>query len=92
MNKDFIEDTNEMHMEAWTSIITTSEPPVHNTPLSPYMDASMFAKPGTAFSNDKIKRVLNYKLIHPTFTVSEIDAVVESFKVEGGWPIEAAST
>jgi hypothetical protein len=86
MNKDFIEDTNETHMEAWTSIITASNPPVPNTPLNPYMDASMFAKPGTAYANDKIKQILNYKLIHPKFTIAEINAVVEAFKEEGAWP------
>ncbi|KIJ37720.1 hypothetical protein M422DRAFT_211199, partial [Sphaerobolus stellatus SS14] len=32
---------NEVHMEAWTKVITESKPPVPNTPLSPYMESFM---------------------------------------------------
>lgn len=78
--KDFVENANEHHMEAWTEVITTCNPPVPNTPLSPYLDASMFNKQGTAYSNAKIKKVLDYKLRHPKFTVAEVEEIIDSFK------------
>jgi len=87
--KDFVETANEHHMEAWANIITTSAPPVLNTPLSPYLDASMFNKQGTAYSNAKIKRVLEYQLLHPKFTTKEVGEIIEGFKAEGIWPNEA---
>jgi hypothetical protein len=85
--KDFIENANEAHMEAWTEIITSSNPPVPNTPLTAYMDASMFTKPGTSYSNAKIKKIVGYELTHPKFTVEEVGNIIESFKEEGSWPI-----
>jgi hypothetical protein len=84
--KDFIENANEAHMEAWTEIITSSDPPVPNTPLTAYMETSMFSKPGTSYTNAKIKKIIGYELQHPKFTVEEIGHVVDSFKDEGSWP------
>jgi len=84
--KDFIETANEHHSKAWAEIITQSSPPVPNTPLSPYLVASMFNKQGTAYSNAKIKNVLNLELRHPKFTTTEVGDIIESFKVEGVWP------
>jgi hypothetical protein len=87
--KDFVESANEHHMEAWANIITTSSPPLHNTPLSPYLDASMFNKQGTAYSNAKIKRILDYQLRHPKFTTIQVAEIINGFKTEGIWPNEA---
>jgi len=87
--KDFVETANEHHMEAWAKIIATSSPPVRTTPLSPYLDASLFNKQGTAYSNAKIKRILDYQLLHPKFTTKEVGEIIDSFKTEGIWPNEA---
>jgi hypothetical protein len=87
--KDFVESANEHHMEAWANIITNSSPPVPNTPLTAYLDTTIFQKQGTAFSNAKIKRVIGYKIRRPKFTAAELDEVINSFKNDGIWPIDA---
>ncbi|KZT42003.1 hypothetical protein SISSUDRAFT_980784 [Sistotremastrum suecicum HHB10207 ss-3] len=83
---DLVEDVNEEHVAAWNQILMASNPQIPNTPLSAYMDSHMFSKPGVAYSNAKIKRILGFTLLHPRFTPDEIRAVIDAFKEEGTWP------
>lgn len=84
--EEALEDINEMHIEAWTQVITKANPPVPNTPLTPYMEAFMLEKRSFAYKGGKIQRVLGYKLRHPTFGVETIKGMIDSFKEEGIWP------
>jgi hypothetical protein len=74
-------------MEAWTQMITTSKPPVINTPLTVYLDEHMLAKFSIAYSGQKIKDIVGYKLRRPKFDEEGVKEVVEAFKLEGSWPI-----
>ncbi|KAF9049396.1 hypothetical protein BDZ89DRAFT_1126771 [Hymenopellis radicata] len=38
LKDDVVEDINEIHVGAWTEMVTKSNPPCPNTPLSAYMD------------------------------------------------------
>lgn len=82
-----VEEVNEAHVGGWTEMITTSKPPVPNTPLSAYMDQYLLSKHSVALSNEKIKEIIGYKLRYPQFDHAAIKEVVEKWKEEGSWPI-----
>lgn len=84
---DHVEDINEHHVSGWTEMITRSNPPIPNTPLSAYMDKFALSKHVVAFSNTKIKEVIGYKLTKPHFDHETIKEVVDKWKEEGSWPI-----
>lgn len=86
LSESIIEDINEEHVGAWTEMITTSNPPIPNTPLSAYMDDSVLSKVCVAFSAEKIKRVTGFEVKHPKFTKEELSDVVDRWKEEGSWP------
>jgi hypothetical protein len=67
-------------------MITTSKPPIPNTPLSAYMDSFSLSNHVIAFSNEKIKNVIGYKLKEPQFNHAAIKELVEKWKEEGSWP------
>ena len=81
-----VEDVNEKHMEAWTKIIQTSQPPVPNTPLTAWIDSYMLTKHSIAYKGDKIKSVVGYKLRKPAFSVENVQEIINAFKAEGVWP------
>lgn len=39
---EMIEDVNEKHVEAWSQMLLNCDPPIHSTPLSPYLDPHSF--------------------------------------------------
>ncbi|KAF8078139.1 hypothetical protein FPV67DRAFT_1464325 [Lyophyllum atratum] len=84
---DHVEDINEHHVSGWTEMITTSTPPIPNTPLSAYTDKFALSKHVVAFNNTKIKEVIGYKLKKPHFNHETIQEVVDKWKEEGSWPI-----
>jgi hypothetical protein len=84
--KEMSEEVNEMHMEQWTKLITTANPPVPNTPLTVYIEKHLLEKFSVAYDGKKIKEVVGYKLLRPRFTKEIIEEVIESFKSEGSWP------
>jgi hypothetical protein len=96
------QDINEMHMEQWAKIITTSSPPVPNTPLSPYAHPYILEEHGYAIDGDKIKRVrmvhrlgsitdrylkiLGFTLMRPQFEESSVREFIDWCRQEGIWP------
>ncbi|KAJ7211601.1 NAD-P-binding protein [Mycena pura] len=87
LKSDAVEDINEHHVSGWTEMITTSNPPIPNTPLSAYMDKYALEKHVVAFSNMKLLEVTGYKLKNPTFCQETVKQVVDKWKEEGTWPI-----
>jgi len=84
---DVVEDINEHHVGGWTEMLSASNPPITNTPLSAYMDSYALSKHSVAFNNTKIKEVLGYKLQKPEFNHEAIKDIVDKWKDEGTWPI-----
>jgi hypothetical protein len=82
-----VEDINEHHVGGWVTMIQNSNPPIHNTPLSAYMDKYALEKRIVAFDNSKIKEVVGYKLKRPEFNHEAIKEIVDKWKQEGSWPI-----
>jgi len=89
--EEALEEINEVHMEAWTKLITEANPPVPNTPLSPYMEPYMLEKRSFAFKGGKLQKTLGYQLKYPTFGVETVTSMIDSFKQEGTWPNVHAS-
>ena len=84
--EDVLEEINETHMEAWTTVITHADPPVPNTPLTPYIEAYMLEKRSFAYKGGKLQRVIGYKLQHPKFGQETINSMIASFREDGTWP------
>lgn len=82
-----MEDINEEHVGTWTTMITSSTPPLPNTPLSAYMDLYLLEKHTIGFSNKKITEVLGYKLQVPELNSEVILDMVQKWKDEGSWPV-----
>ncbi|KDQ60618.1 hypothetical protein JAAARDRAFT_204453 [Jaapia argillacea MUCL 33604] len=89
MMEEIAEEINGEHVGIWTTMITTSDPPVSNTPLSPYIDARMLDKHVVGLNNGKIKSVVGYRLQRPQFGQVALREMVDKWKVEGTWPIQA---
>lgn len=68
-------------------MITTSDPPILNTPLTAFLDGYMLRRAVFAFNNSKIKRITGFKLKHPTFEKAELEDMIDKWKKEGSWPI-----
>jgi hypothetical protein len=83
---DDIEDINEHHVSAWTEMLEKSKPPIHNTPLTAYMDKYMLEKRTVSLDNSKIKHIVGYKLLKPELNHETIKEVVDKWKGEGIWP------
>ncbi|TCD65420.1 hypothetical protein EIP91_002719 [Steccherinum ochraceum] len=84
--EDMVEDINEAHVEEWTRMITTSNPPIPNTHYSAYMDLYNLRKHVVAFNAGKIKRVVGYKLRHPKMTNEVLKDIIDKLKAENSWP------
>jgi hypothetical protein len=82
---DHLEDIND-HVGPWTEMLEKSKPPIHNTPLTAYMDKFVLEKHVFSLDNSKIKQVTGYKLSKPEFNHENIKEVVEKWKEEGIWP------
>jgi hypothetical protein len=86
LKDDSVEEINEHHVGAWTEMITNSDPPVPNTPVSPYLDKHALGKHSIALKNKKIKETVKYQLKRPNFNAENVAEVVEKWKSEGNWP------
>ena len=85
--EELVEDINEEHVGAWTTMITTSTPPIPNTPLSAYMDLYLLGKHNFGLSNQKITDVVGYTLKVPEMNERVILEMVQKWKDEGSWPV-----
>lgn len=88
---DDLEDINEHHVEGWTEMLTTSEPPITNTPISAYMDKYTLEKHVVGLDNTKIKEIVGYKLIHAKFNHENIKEIVDKWKEQKLWPNVSAA-
>ncbi|KJA18608.1 hypothetical protein HYPSUDRAFT_69848 [Hypholoma sublateritium FD-334 SS-4] len=88
---DDLEDINEHHVEGWIEMLTTSDPPITNTPISAYMDKYTLEKHVVGLDNTKIKEIVGYKLIHAEFNHENIKEIVDKWKEQKLWPNVAAA-
>jgi len=81
-----VEEINEAHVGEWTRMITTSNPPIPNTPYSAYMDYYRLKKHVIAFDATKLKKVVGYQLKRPHMTNEVLQEIIDKLKAEGSWP------
>jgi nucleoside-diphosphate-sugar epimerase len=81
-----LEDINEQHVEGWTEMLVNSSRSITNSPLNPYMDKYTLSKHVFALNNDKIKKIIGYKLLRPEFSPANMKEIVDKWKAEGVWP------
>ncbi|CCA73720.1 hypothetical protein PIIN_07675 [Serendipita indica DSM 11827] len=84
--RDVAEDVNESHMQEWGKIIQMANPPVPRTPLSPYVDLHILDEHGIAMDNEKLKRIVGYKMTYPSFCEDTIRQFINWARSEGIWP------
>lgn len=84
--EDSVEEINEEHVGAWTQMITTSDPPVPNTPLSAYLDLYLLNKHQFGLSNKRIQEVMGFKPKVAGVTEVAIKELIQKWKDEGSWP------
>jgi hypothetical protein len=73
-------------------MLVNSSRPIVNTPLNPYMDKYTLSKRVFALDNNKIKKIIGYKLLRPEFSATNIKGIVDKWKVDGVWPDTTKST
>lgn len=84
--EDVVEEINEAHVSAWTEMLMKNKPPIMNPVVTAYMDVYTLQKHTVAMSNEKIKRIVGYKLKHPLMTQEVLREIVDRWKDEGSWP------
>ena len=81
-----MDEINEQHVGVWTQMLTSSNPPVSNTPLIAYLDLYLLKKHQFGLSNKKIQDVTGFKLKVPGITAAAIKELIQKWKDEGNWP------
>lgn len=67
-------------------MLVNSSRSITNSPLNPYMDKYTLSKHVFALNNDKIKKIIGYKLLRPEFSPANMKEIVDKWKAEGVWP------
>lgn len=80
------QEATEVHLEAWNEIITKANPPVPDTPLSPFMPPSLIEEHGNGLDGERIKKLLKYKYRYPQFDERAIRDYINWCRSEGIWP------
>ncbi|KIM19738.1 hypothetical protein M408DRAFT_83116, partial [Serendipita vermifera MAFF 305830] len=83
---EIIEEATEVHLNAWNEIITTSNPPVPDTPLSPYMPPGLIMEHGCAMDGERIKKASDRPFRYPRFDENAIHDYVNWCREDGIWP------
>ncbi|WRT65894.1 uncharacterized protein IL334_002845 [Kwoniella shivajii] len=82
---EMVEDINEMHVEAWYKMLSSSKPPIESSPITPFLDEHAFRKMSICFDGSKAKRILGYKPIHPKVQVNELKEIIKEFQDDRLW-------
>jgi hypothetical protein len=67
-------------------MITTSNPPVPNTPLSPYLDLYLLSKHQFGLTNKKIQDITGFSPKVLGITEAAIKELIKKWKDEASWP------
>ncbi|WWC60520.1 uncharacterized protein I303_103094 [Kwoniella dejecticola CBS 10117] len=82
---EMVEDVNEMHVEAWSKMLASSDPPIESSPITPFLDEHAFRKMSICLDGSKAKRILGFKAIHPKVQVEELREIVKGFQEDRLW-------
>ncbi|WWD05520.1 hypothetical protein V865_003598 [Kwoniella europaea PYCC6329] len=82
---EMVEDVNEMHVEAWSKMLASSDPPIESSPITPFLDEHAFRKMSICLDGSKAKKLLGFKPIYPKVEVSELKEIVKEFQEDRLW-------
>ncbi|WVW80362.1 hypothetical protein I302_102342 [Kwoniella bestiolae CBS 10118] len=82
---EMVEDVNEMHVEAWSKMLASSNPPIESSPITPFLDEHAFRKMSICLDGSKAKKILGFKPIHPKVEVGELKEIVKEFQEDRLW-------
>lgn len=83
---EIVEEANVVHLEAWNEIIAHSNPPVPQTPLSPYMPISLVEEHGYAIDGERARKILGFQCRYPQLDEQAIRDYINWCRREGAWP------
>ncbi|BGP23139.1 hypothetical protein JCM10295v2_002033 [Rhodotorula toruloides] len=84
--EDVVEDANDKHLDSWSAMLQSSDPPISNTiPISPSVPTDVLAPYPIALSNTALKKLTGWA---PKYRLDKevVRETVEGFKREGNWP------
>ncbi|TYJ55907.1 hypothetical protein B9479_003430 [Cryptococcus floricola] len=83
---EMVEDVNEMHVQAWSDMLSKSNPPIPSCPITPYLDEHAFRKRSICLDGSLAKTTLGFKPAYPAVDVGEIKKIVKEFQDDNLWP------
>lgn len=83
---EIVQEANIVHLEAWGEILARSNPPVPNTPLSPYMPLGFVEEHGYGIDGEKARKILGYRHRYAQMDVQAIRDYINWCRREGVWP------
>ncbi|KAL4250390.1 hypothetical protein ABKN59_003342 [Abortiporus biennis] len=84
--EEVVEEINEAHVGQWTTMITTSHPPIPNTNYTAYMNEYNLKRHVVAFNASKLKNVIGYHLRRPKLCAETLQEMIDKLKAENSWP------
>ncbi|WVO13378.1 hypothetical protein L204_100993 [Cryptococcus depauperatus] len=83
---EMVEDVNEMHVQAWSDMLSKSQPPIESTPITPFLEEHAFKKRSTCLDGSHAEKVLGFIPKYPKVEVNEIKDIVKEFQEDKLWP------
>ncbi|WWD18123.1 hypothetical protein CI109_102572 [Kwoniella shandongensis] len=83
---EMVEDVNEMHVQAWSDMLSKSNPPIDSSPITPFLDEHAFRKMAICFDGSKAKKILGFKPAYSKVEVDELKRIVHDFQDDRLWP------
>ncbi|KAK8865698.1 hypothetical protein IAR55_000843 [Kwoniella newhampshirensis] len=83
--EEMVEDVNEMHVQAWSDMLSRSNPPIDSSPITPFLDQHAFRKMAICLDGSKAKRILGFKPLFPGVEVDELRRIVHDFQEDRLW-------
>nr|ODN93321.1 hypothetical protein L203_00592 [Cryptococcus depauperatus CBS 7841] len=82
---EMVEDVNEMHVQAWSDMLSKSQPPIESTPITPFLEEHAFKKRSTCLDGSHAEKVLGFIPKYPKVEVNEIKDIVKEFQEDKLW-------
>lgn len=76
----------DQESQEWARSINSSTPPASNSPLSPVNPAYHSKAHGCALDGSRLREVVSFRPIHPSFNATSINTWVQWCKQQGIWP------
>ncbi|GAA5872671.1 hypothetical protein JCM8547_003726 [Rhodosporidiobolus lusitaniae] len=84
--KDVVEDVNEKHLEGWSDLIVSCDPPISSTsPISPSVPQDLLAPNPISFDNSALKALTGWTPKH-RLSKEVLKETIEGFRKEKLWP------